>query len=160
MKTASVHPKEQERLQVLRDKKILDSDPDPRFDTITKRAVEGLGVPISTITLVDENREWYKSCIGLESQEGPREISFCGHALLEHDVLICEDTLEDERFLDNPYVIGKPHVRFYAGMRLLDRETGLPLGVFCVKDIKPRKFSVKELALFMELAAKAENLIQ
>lgn len=160
MQKAIKHPKEEERLEVLRSKKIDYKENDPRFDSITKKAVGLLSVPISTVTFIEEEKELYKSCIGLDKLEGPREISFCGHAVLNNNVLICEDTLEDERFKDNPYVVGEPYIRFYAGIRLLDRKSGLPIGVFCVKDTKPRSFTTDELQRFLELGSEAEELIQ
>lgn len=130
MKKAPLHPREDERLEALQAKNLVGTGPDPRFDEITKEAVQSLSVPISTITLVDKDKEIYKSFVGIEQKEGPREISFCGHALLEETLLIIPNTLKDERFKDNPYVTGDPHIRFYAGMKLIDKKSGLPLGVF------------------------------
>ena len=114
---------------------------------------------MSSLTILDSDREWFKSYQGLEEKEGDRSISFCGHALLASDIFIVEDTLKDERFLDNPMVIGKPFVRFYAGIALFDRKhkTGLPIGVFCVKDTKPRKFDVEEMSILIDLAIRAEK---
>lgn len=160
MKKAPMHPREKERQKILEEKNILDSESDPRFDDLTKEATKRLSVPISTVTLIDKDREWFKACDGLIQKEGPRDISFCGHALLDMDVFICPDTLKDDRFKDNPYVNGDPHIRFYAGMRLLDKKTGLPMGVFCVKDTKPRNFSTEELSTFLQLAGKAEAYLQ
>ncbi len=160
MVTAPMHPEEKKRLDILYSKNILDTESDPRFDEITNLAAKEFNVPISTISILDENREWFKSCVGLDIKEGARDVSFCGHALVENDILICEDTLEDERFSDNPYVIGEPFIRFYAGMKLLDKNSGMPMGVFCIKDKKPRKLSLVEMGKFLELAAKVETLIQ
>ena len=136
---------------------ILDTEPEERFDRLTKEAVEKLHVPISTITILDENREWFKSCQGLDEKENKREISFCAHALLAKDIFIVEDTLKDPRFADNPMVINPPHIRFYAGMALLDHKTGQPVGVFCVKDTKPRKLSLQEMGILIDLANRAEK---
>lgn len=159
MQPPKKHKEEEKRLEVLKSKNILDSEADPRFDAITKKAATLLGAPISTVSIVDEDREWFKSCVGLDQKEGPRDVSFCGHALLSDNVFICEDTLEDERFKDNPYVVGEPYIRFYAGIRLLDKESGLPMGVFCVKDKKSRNFSIEELDRFLSLGIEAENLL-
>jgi len=136
----------------------LDTDREDRFDAITQEAKEKLKVPMSTITIMDTDREWFKSYQGLEEREGPRKTSFCGHALVVDDIFIVEDTLKDERFMDNPMVIGEPFVRFYAGVALRDRKykTGLPVGVFCVKDTKPRKFELDEINILLDLASKAE----
>lgn len=160
MQKAPLHPREDERLEVLRAKKLVGTGPDPRFDAITQEAVQKLSVPISTITLIDKDKEIYKSCVGIEEKEGPRDVSFCGHALLEETLLVVSDTLKDERFKDNPYVTGDPYVRFYAGMRLCDEKSGLPLGVFCIKDTKPRELSTGELGTFLTLAERAEKLVQ
>lgn len=159
MEKPQKHPEEKRRLEVLKSKNILDSEPDPRFDAITRKATTLLAVPISTVSIIDEDREWFKSCVGLDQSEGPRDVSFCGHALLSGNVFICENTLEDDRFKDNPYVVGKPHIRFYAGIRLLDKKTGLPMGVFCVKDNKTRHFSIEELERFINLGKEAEELL-
>ncbi len=154
-----LHPQETKRLEAVRSLGILDTPPDDRFDAITKGAIDGLHVPISTISIIDEDREWFKSCQGLPIKEGPREIAFCSYAMLANDMFVVEDTLLDERFKNNPYVTGAPFVRFYAGIALLDATSGLPVGVFCVKDTKPRKLGIDEIGLFMELAEKAEQLI-
>ncbi|MDD4989118.1 MAG: GAF domain-containing protein [Candidatus Pacebacteria bacterium] len=154
---APIPKDERERLHALSLFDILDTTREERFDRITKEATEKLKAPISTISIVDKNREWFKSCVGLDEKEGPREVSFCGHALLAKDVFIVEDTLKDERFKHNPYVIGKPYLRFYAGMALFDHKSGFPLGVFCIKDTRPRKFSNEELFVFMNLAERAET---
>jgi len=154
-----LHPQEKERLDAVKSLHILDSAPDPHFDEITREAITRLHVPISTVSIIDENREWFKSCQGLESTEGPREIAFCNYAMLAKDIFIVEDTYLDERFRHNPYVIGKPFVRFYAGIALTEEKSRLPVGVFCIKDIKPRKFTMEEMEIFLELAKKAEKLI-
>ncbi len=154
-----LHPDEAERLEAVHRLGILDTPSDPQFDAVTKEALQLLHVPISTITIIDKNREWFKSCQGMSIKEGPREIAFCGYAMLADDIFIVEDTHLDNRFKNNPYVINEPFIRFYAGMALYDSVSKMPVGVFCVKDIKPRKFSMKEISIFMDLAEKAEKLI-
>ena len=156
--TTLLHPHESQRLKALYAKGILDSEQDPRFDAITSEAIKLLEVPISTISIIDKDREWYKSCQGLPNKEGPREIAFCSYAMLAEDVFVVEDTLLDERFKNNPYVTGEPYIRFYAGMALIDAVSGLPLGVFCIKDTKPRHLSIQEMGSFMDLASRAEAL--
>ena len=154
---APIPQDELERIAAVHRMAILDSEPEERFDAITKEAIRLLRVPISTITILDSNREWFKSCQGLLQKEGKREISFCGHALLAKDIFIVQDTLRDERFRDNPMVVGDPHIRFYAGIALLDHKTGQPVGVFCVKDTQPREFSLQEIGDLEALAERAEN---
>src|SRR3989338_11529884 len=156
MKSALIPANEQERLRVVEKLHILNTDPEERFDEFTKRACSKLNVPISTVTIMDKDREWYKSCQGLNIKESPREISFCGHAMFSKLVFIVEDTLQNARFADNPMVINPPHIRFYAGVALHERESKLPIGVLCVKDIKPRKMTSAEIDILMELAKKVE----
>jgi len=154
-----MHKEEEKRVQAVHDLGILDTPVDPRFDAITKEAVEKLHMPMSTISIIDKDREWFKSCQGLPNKEGPREIAFCSYALLAKDMFIVEDTLLDERFKDNPYVTSFPFIRFYAGVSIIDAVSGLPVAVFCVKDTKPRKLSMDELGIFLELAERTEKLI-
>ncbi len=156
---APLYKKENERLDVVHKMGILDTNPDPIFDSLTKEALERMSVPISTISIIDENREWYKSCQGVSNKQGPRDIAFCSWALISKDAFIVEDTLKDERFKNNPYVVGEPYIRFYAGIALIDSASGMPVGVFCVKDTKPRILSTIELGTLFELAQKAESLI-
>jgi GAF domain-containing protein len=158
MQIAPTPANEQERLEAVHRMVILDTEPEERFDTLTREAVEKLHVPISTVTILDSNREWYKSCVGIfDMKEGPRETSFCGHALLAKYIFIVEDTLKDPRFADNPMVANAPFIRFYAGVALLDHKTNQPIGVFCVKDTKPRLFNVDETNLLIELSVLAER---
>lgn len=139
MQTAPIPQNEKERLQKVMELGLLDSEQEERFDTITKEATKTFNVPISTITIVDEDREWYKSCQGLDIKEAPRAVSFCAYAMMTRDIFIVEDTLKDERFKDNPMVIGKPYIRFYAGASLYSPD-GINIGIFCIKDTKPKNF--------------------
>ena len=118
MITAPIPSNEKERLCALNDLKILDTANEERFDILTQEALERFSVPISTITLVDTDREWFKSVQGMTTKQGPRDISFCGHALMSEVVMIVEDTLLDKRFADNPMVTADPPIRFYAGKSL------------------------------------------
>ena len=156
---APLHKKEEKRLDAVHRLGILDTGSDPKYDALTQKATEELHVPISTVSILDKNREWYKSCQGLDVKEGPRDIAFCSWALLAERVFIVEDTLKDDRFKNNPYVIGKPFIRFYAGFSLYDRASRLPVGVFCVKDVQPRKLSLVELGILFDLAKRAETLL-
>lgn len=156
MQTAPIPKNEKERLEVVHNLGILETKTEKRFDDLTQEAIEKLKVPISTITIIDKDREWFKSCRGLDNKEGGRDVSFCGHALLATDMFVIEDTLLDQRFKDNPMVLGSPFIRFYAGISLLDHMSGLPVGVFCIKDTRPRKLTLKEIDIIMDLANRAE----
>jgi len=155
MEKAPIPKNEKERLLSLYKLGLLDTKPEERFDRITRTATKIFNVPISTLTLIDAKREWFKSCVGLPVREGDRAISFCGHALLANDVFVIPDTKKDKRFLDNPMVIGKPFIRFYAGVPIVNAD-GERVGVFCVKDTKPRKFSKNDKEILKNLAAWAE----
>jgi len=157
MQNAPIPTNEKERLEAVHRVAILDTKPEERFDVLTREAVEKLKVPMSMVSILDSDREWFKSCVGLDKKEGDRTVSFCGHALLATNIFIVEDTLKDPRFADNPMVVGFPFIRFYAGIALYDKQTGQAIGVFCVKDIKPRVFNPRELAILMDLAERAEK---
>ena len=116
------------------------------------------GVPIALVSLVDENRQWFKSCLGLSISETPRDISFCGHAILGDDVFIIPDTSVDERFADNPLVLNDPYIRFYAGCPLR-APNGHKLGTLCIIDRQPRSFGKDELEALADLAAMVEREI-
>lgn len=156
MRRPLLHPQEDERLNIIKALNILDTKPEERFDKITKTATEKLHTPISTITIIDEDREWFKSFKGISKTESPRDQSFCGHAILEDNTFIVEDTFKDNRFVDNPQVKTPHPIRFYAGINLYHKGSGLPVAVFCIKDYKPHKLSKEELKTFLELAKEAE----
>jgi len=157
MLIAPIPSDEEKRIEAVHRMAILDTQPEPRFDSLTHEAVEKMKVPMSMISILDSDREWFKSCVGLDQTEGGRAISFCGHALLAKNIFIVEDTLKDPRFADNPMVIGFPFIRFYAGVALFDHKTHQPIGVFCVKDTKPKKLTVEEIAIIVDLAERAEK---
>lgn len=150
---------EKDRLTALYKLEILDTAPEPRFDRLTELAADVLNVPIALISLVDENRQWFKSSCGFAATETPREQAFCAHALHCDDILLVNDALDDERFRYNPLVTGEPFVRFYAGAVLHSPE-GLPLGTLCLIDTKPRVFSKREqrqLIAFAKLVQSEMN---
>ncbi len=155
MEKAPIPKNDKERLESLWALKILDTRPEERFDRITNLATRLLHVSISTITLVDKDREWFKSCKGLPATEGPRDISFCGHAAFAKDILIIPDTQKDPRFSDNPMVIEAPFIRFYAGHPLFSTD-GQRIGVFCIKDHEPKNLTEDQIELIKALAAWAE----
>ncbi|KKT40476.1 MAG: Diguanylate cyclase with GAF sensor [Candidatus Giovannonibacteria bacterium GW2011_GWA2_44_13b] len=159
MKKAPIPADEEKRLEALKRLKILDTEPEQRFDELTALAIKRFRVPISTISIIDKEREWFKSCQGTLAKEGAREVSFCGHALLAREIFIVENTLKDERFKDNPMVVGPPYIRFYAGIALYERKSGQPVGVFCIKDTEPRTMSLDDIAFLMKLAEKAEAML-
>ena len=159
MLKAPIPDNEKERMAAVNRLGLLNDKSNNRFDLLTKRAVKELHVPISTLTILDPQKEHYKSSQGLNEKDGERAISFCGHALLMKDLFVIPDTSKDVRFANNPMVIGKPFVRSYMGMALFDFKTGLPVAVFCVKDIKPRNFTMAEIDVFSTIVTEAEEEI-
>ncbi len=155
MLPAPIPADEKERLAALYRLNILDTPPEDRFDRITHLATRLFKAPIATLTLVDSNREWFKSCQGLDEKQNDRAISFCGHAVLSDNIFIIPDALKDPRFADNPLVVGEPHIRFYAGIALFSADN-YRIGTFCIKDRKPRFLSEMEITDLKSLASWAE----
>ncbi len=144
------------RIKSLHDLNILDTPPEERFDRITKITKIIFDVPIALVSLVDVNRQWFKSCDGLNERETSRGISFCGHAILKNDILVIEDAKTDKRFLDNPLVTGPPYIRFYAG-RPIKGPNNNNLGTLCIIDTSPRKLSKADKSVLNDLATWVEN---
>lgn len=142
---------ENQRIAELRSLLLLDSSPEERFDRITRVAKQLFDVPIALISLVDTDRQWFKSSVGLNASETSRDISFCGHAILSDDVFIVENALNDLRFCDNPLVTGGPKVRFYAGAPLA-MPSGNKLGTLCIISPEAREFDFKQSALLYDLS--------
>jgi diguanylate cyclase (GGDEF)-like protein len=155
MKKPDVPDNEASRLKTLRSLDILDTPSEERFDRLTRMAKRMFNVPIALVSLVDEDRQWFKSCVGLSATETPRDISFCGHAILGHEIFIIPDAAKDERFADNPLVTGDPKIRFYAGCPLSFTD-GSRLGTLCIIDQKPRELTPDDLADLKDLALTAE----
>jgi signal transduction histidine kinase len=128
---------EVERLHALDSYRILDTEPDPAFDDLTTLASHICGTPISLVTLVGSDRQWFKSRVGLEVPETSRDVSFCAHAIEEDSLFVVNDALQDARFAENPLVTADPNIRFYAGAPLVSSE-GHALGTLCVIDRVPR----------------------
>ncbi|KFC74480.1 bifunctional diguanylate cyclase/phosphodiesterase [Massilia sp. LC238] len=149
---------EAQRLAALHATRLLGSAREETFDRITRTAARLLGVPIALVSLIDKDRQWFKSRTGLDACETPREISFCGHAILSDEPLVVPDAAQDARFVDNPLVTGDMHLRFYAGVQLysVDRKK---IGTLCVIDSRPRQLGPGELDALRDLARMVEQLV-
>lgn len=158
MPAAPLPANESTRLATLLGLEALDTPPDPRIDRLTQLAARLFDVPIVLVSLVDEKRQWFKSRRGIGITETPRDAAFCAHAILGSDVLVVEDAHADPRFADNPLVLGRPHIRFYAGAPLV-AEDGSRLGTFCIIDSKPRQLDAAGRATLADLAGAAMDLL-
>ena len=134
----------------------MDTPAEPCFDRITRIASTLFDVPIALVSLIDGDRQWFKSRQGLGLTETPRSISFCGHAILHDTIFIVQDTLNDERFSDNPLVTGQPHIRFYAGVPL-SLSDGYHVGTLCIIDHKPRTLTNEQIRQLLDLAQTVED---
>jgi len=159
MKRPTLPENEPDRLRELRALRILDTPPERRFDRIVSLTKQVLDVPIAYIALIDKDRQWFKASEGMEKIQTPRDESFCGHTILQDDPLIVSDAREDERFHDNPMVVGEPYVRFYAGHPLRG-EQGHNVATLCVVDVRPREMTAAQVDIFRGLAELAEHELQ
>lgn len=150
---------EDARVTALHDLDVLDTAPEERFDRHTDHIAAILDVPVALVSLVDTDRQWFKSRHGIEVEQTPREMSMCAHAILGSDVLQVEDTLDDPRFADNPLVSGGPRMRFYAGMPLV-LDDGSRVGTLCVADHRPRHLDEEQLDALRHTAALVVRELQ
>jgi len=155
VKRPEMPEQEEYRLSTLHALRLLDTPPDERFDAISSTAAALFGAPIAFVSLVDAERQWFKSRVGLDVAETARDVSFCGHAILGGDPMIVEDAVHDERFYDNPMVTGEPFIRFYAGTPL-SAPNGQRVGALCVADHKARTLTADQRELLDHLGNWAE----
>ncbi|GHA78602.1 GAF domain-containing protein [Cognatilysobacter bugurensis] len=142
---------ELDRLSALRALGLLDTSREPRYDRYVRLVRQLLAVPTAAITLIDSNRQWFKGREGMPLRESSRDVSFCGHAILERGMLCIPDTHADPRFAQNPFVVGPPHIRFYAGCPLRV-PGGFAVGTLCAIDAQPRAADREQLMALRDLA--------
>ena len=157
--TAPIPAAEPARLTALRESQILDTPPDDAYDDIVRLAAHLCGAPIAAVSLVDSDRQWFKSILGLDARETPRDVAFCAHTILQPGVFVVPDAQADGRFSDNPLVTGDPNIRFYAGFPLMTPE-GLALGSLCVIDRVPRRLTADQEAALGILARQVASQIE
>lgn len=146
MTPAPIPANEAERLNALRELLLLDTPPEERYDRLARFAAEQLDMPVALLSLVDGQRQWFKSRVGMQLTESSRSTSFCGHAIMKKELFVVEDASIDPRFADNPLVAGEPHIRFYAGAPL-SSPSGHHIGTLCVIDTVPRTLGPVELSI-------------
>lgn len=160
MKTPEIPLNEELRLKALKEYSILDTLPQQEYDDITQLASQICGTSIATISLIDEKRQWFKSKVGVSVDSTPKDISFCGHAIVDPDnIFTVNDSRLDSRFYDNPLVVGEPHVIFYTGVPLVSPE-GFALGTLCVIDDKPKQLNEQQLKTLKALSNQVVSLFE
>ena len=147
---------EAQRLAALQRLCLLDSEPEERFDRLTRIAATAFDAPMAFVTMIDSDRQWFKSRVGLDATETSRDAAFCAHAILDEKPMIVPDALLDSRFAENPVVLGDPRVRFYAGIPL-SLPDGHCIGTLCVVDVRPRQPDPGKIDLLRDLAQCVEQ---
>ena len=149
---------DRERVRALRELDLLDTPPEAAFDALVREASVACEVPIAVVSLVDEDRQWFKAKVGVEASETPRDVAFCHYAVMSDDAFVVPDAATDPRFQGNPLVTGEPSIRFYAGMPLRTPE-GYRVGTICVIDRRPRELDAAQSSALARLRDAAEELI-
>jgi anti-sigma regulatory factor (Ser/Thr protein kinase) len=152
-------PDESARLAALRTYRILDTDPEQAFDDLALLASQICGTPIALISLIDEDRQWLKSRVGITATETARSVAFCAHAIHQRGIFLVPDALGDDRFRENPLVQGAPHIRFYAGAPLITPD-GHALGTLCVVDRVPRELTAEQTRALDALRRQVEAQLE
>jgi GAF domain-containing protein len=150
---------ETERLAALKEYRVLDTGSEQPYDDITILAAHICQVPIATISLVDEARQWFKAKVGMARRQTPREIAFCAHTILQREPLVIRDAKKDRRFARNELVTGEPHIRFYAGFPLVNQQ-GLAVGTLCAMDRKPHELTAKQAKAMQSLVRQVMSLLE
>ena len=150
---------EQARLAALQRYQILDSDPEQAFDDLTMLASHICGTPIALITLLDADRQWFKARVGVSAHETARSVSFCTHAIKQREIYVVPDATQDTLFKENPFVVGEPGIRFYAGAPLVTPD-GHALGTLCVVDQVPRQLTAEQTEALEALRRQAQDQLE
>jgi GAF domain-containing protein len=156
---ATAPSQESARVAALDRYAILDTEPEQTFDDLVILAAHICKTPIAMLSLVDEHRQWFKSRVGIQIRETPKETAFCAHAIQQEDLFIVPDTFKDPRFKDNPMVQGEPHIRFYTGAPIVN-EDGFALGTLCVIDRQPRELDSEQKEALWALSRLALGQIE
>lgn len=159
MIVAPIPENEAERLNELKNLQILDSPEEQDYDDVVKLASAICNTPMSLVSLIDSQRQWFKARIGIDDPETNRDVAFCAHAILNDELMVVPNAIEDERFFDNPYVINNPNVRFYAGMPLVTR-SGFKIGTLCVLDSQPRELTDDQKFALKTLGKQVINMLE